>query len=107
MRILTFTSLFPDSTRRNFGVFIYQRMAHFARRPGNEVVVVAPVPYVPFWMPGKKAAQYRAIPAKEEFGGLTTFHPRYPFVPKFSMQVHGFLMFLGAYSTVKGVARDG
>lgn len=107
MRILTFTNLFPDSTRRNFGVFIYQRMAHFAQRPGNSVVVVTPVPYVPFWMPGKKATEYRAVPAKEQFGELTVYHPRYPFLPKISMQAHGLLMFLGSYQTVKRLVRDG
>lgn len=102
MRVLTFTSLFPDSTRPNFCIFIYQRMAHFARRSGNSVTVVAPVPYVPFWMPGKKAREYRAIPREERFGDLQVFHPRYPLLPKIGQSLHGLLMYLG----VKGLVRE-
>ena len=107
MRILTFTSLFPDSTRPNFGVFIYQRMTHVAKRPGNSVKVVAPVPYVPSWVPGKKAREYRAVPRQEEFGALTVFHPRYPFLPKMSAPLHGLLIFIGAYRTVRKLVQQG
>jgi teichuronic acid biosynthesis glycosyltransferase TuaC len=107
MRILTFTSLFPDSTRPNFCIFVYQRMAHVARRPGNAVTVVAPVPYVPFWIPGTKARQYRSIPKREQFGDLLVYHPRYPFLPKIAMPLHGFCMFLGVYALVRRLAKEG
>ena len=112
MRILTFTSLFPDSTRPNFGVFIYQRMLHVARRPGNTVQVVAPVPYVPGWVPGEKAREYRAVPRQEEFGGLTVYHPRYPFLPYASLPMigaplHGLLMFIGAIGVARRFAKQG
>jgi hypothetical protein len=43
MRILTFTSLFPNSLTPNFGIFVQQRISHFAGR-GNQVQVVAPIP---------------------------------------------------------------
>jgi teichuronic acid biosynthesis glycosyltransferase TuaC len=101
MRILTFTSLFPDSSRPNFGVFVYQRMAHVSRLPGNTITVVAPVPYMPSWVPGEKARKYRAVPANQRFGELLVYHPRYPLIPKVGLTLHGLLMFLGAYSTVR------
>jgi len=104
MRILTFTSLFPDSSRPNFGVFVYQRMAHVARLPGNAITVVAPVPYMPAWIPGQKARKYRAVPAQEKFGELLVYHPRYPLIPKVGLTLHGLLMFLGAYLTVRRLA---
>lgn len=106
MRILTFTSLFPDSTRSNFGIFVYQRMAHLARLPGNSVTVVAPVPYTPAWVPGKKAQEYRAVPKQERFGDLLVYHPRYPFLPKVSMTVHGLLMFIGSYALLRRLAKQ-
>lgn len=106
MRILTFTSLFPDSSRPNFGVFIYQRMAHVAKRAGNTVTVVAPVPYAPSWLPSKKAKQFRRVPRKEQFGNLVVYHPRYPLLPKIGLTVHGLLMFLGAYRTVRQLVRE-
>ena len=101
MQILTFTSLFPDSSRPNFGIFVYQRMAHVARLPGNSITVVAPVPYMPSWIPGTKARKYRAVPGEEKFGELVVYHPRYPLIPKVGLTLHGLLMFLGAYSTVR------
>jgi glycosyltransferase involved in cell wall biosynthesis len=107
MRIITFTSLFPDSTRPNFCVFVYQRMAHFARRPGNQVTVVAPVPYVPSWMPGKKARDYRSVPRFEQFGELKVYHPRYPFLPKVGIALHGFLMAIGAFARVRELVNQG
>ncbi len=107
MHILTFTSLFPDSTRPNWGIFIYQRMRHVAQRPGNTVTVVTPVPYVPFWVPGRKAHMYRSIPHREQFGGLTVYHPRYPFLPKVGMVLHGLLMFVGVYWLVRRLVGQG
>ena len=106
MNILTYTSLFPNCVQPVHGVFVYQRMAHFARRMGNKVVVVAPVPWVPPWIPNPKYAKVRKIPRKEQLGGLTVHHPRYLLIPKVSMAVHGFLMFLGSFPLVRKLARD-
>lgn len=47
MKILTYTSLFPNSAKPNLGIFIHQCVAHLAARPGNEVQVIAPIPYAP------------------------------------------------------------
>ncbi len=107
MRILTFTSIFPDNSRPTFGIFIYQRIAAVARIAGNTVIVVAPVPYVPSWLPGKKAKQLRAVPQEEHWGGLQVYHPRYPFLPKIGRPLHGLLMFIGTYGLVRRLARQG
>lgn len=88
------------------GVFVYQRMVHFASRPGNRVVVVAPVPWVPAWVANPKYAKIREIPSQEQFGGLTVFHPRYLLIPKISMAFHGLLMFLGSCRLVRKLAHS-
>jgi len=106
MRILTFSSLFPNATDKTFGVFIYQRMAHVHRRPGNQVCVVAPVPYFPSWL---RIARWRAlgqIPRIEEIGGLTIYHPRYLMLPRVSMYVQGLLIFLGSFLLVRKLHRQ-
>ena len=95
MRILTFTHLFPNQAQPLWGVFVYQRVLHLSKRPGNEIVVVAPVPYIPRWFPAK--SWYKDVPAKETFGGISLIHPRYPHVPKIAMPIHGLLQFLGCY----------
>src|SRR5262245_60043986 len=106
MRVLTYTSLFPDSTRPVHGIFIYQRMRHFVRRSGNSVTVIAPVPYVPSWVGGAKANAFRAIPEQEEFEGLTVYYPRYLFLPKVGMALHGLLMYLGSREILRRLADE-
>jgi teichuronic acid biosynthesis glycosyltransferase TuaC len=101
MRILTFTSLFPNAVQPWHGIFIYQRVAHLARRPGNSVTVVAPVPYAPSWIPSQRWRETSRIPRQEKFGDSEVFHPRYFLVPKISMLVHGLAMFRGSKDLVR------
>jgi teichuronic acid biosynthesis glycosyltransferase TuaC len=96
MRVLTFTSLFPNAVYPAHGIFIFQRMHHFARRPGNEVVAVAPVPYFPGFLKWSKWAGHARVPGEEVLGNMSVYHPRYPLAPNISMPFHGWLMFLGA-----------
>jgi len=105
MRILTFTSLFPNSLAPNYSIFLLQRIAHFARR-GNEVDVVSPVPYVPQVLSGMSKGHVASLPAKETISGLNVYHPRYPLLPKISMPLHGFLMSLGCYRLVRKLHRQ-
>ena len=96
MKILTYTSLYPNSANPNHGVFVAQRMAHLARRPGISVHVVAPVPFCPAWARIPEWQQFRCIPAQETINGVTVYHPRYLLVPKISMPLHGVAMYLGS-----------
>jgi teichuronic acid biosynthesis glycosyltransferase TuaC len=105
MRVLVFTSLFPNLRRPDFGIFICQRTAHLARRPGNFVRVVAPVPYFPGWFRSSRWSQYGALPRQQEIHGLTVFNPRYPLLPGL-MPLHGVLMFLGSCRLVSKLQRQ-
>ena len=106
MRILTFTSLFPTSVDPTYGIFIYQRSAHLAQRPGNEVVVVSPVPWIPKWLKLRRWRAASELPSQEEIGGLTVHHPRYLLLPKISMPFHALLMFLGSLARVRSLNRS-
>jgi glycosyltransferase involved in cell wall biosynthesis len=106
MKLLTYTSLFPNCAQPFHGVFVYQRMVHFARRPQNKVVVVSPMPWVPTWLSAPKYSFVRAVPDQEEIGGITVFHPRYLLIPKISMALHGLLMFLGSHRLVQKLQQD-
>ena len=101
MRILTFTSLFPNGRNPDFGIFIFQRTAHLARREGNAVEVIAPVPYVPTFLKGTARGSVASIPQTEEVGNLQVHHPRYLLAPKVSMPLHGLLMYAGCLGYVK------
>ncbi len=96
MKILTYTSLFPNATRPNLGIFVYQRVAHLAARTGNTVQVIAPVPYAPAWIKGKRWGEFRNVPEVEQIGALTVYHPRYFLLPRVSMPLHAWLMVRGS-----------
>src|SRR5208283_2121159 len=103
MRILTFTSLFPNPANPNFGIFVFQRTSHLAQRQGNSVEVVAPVPYAPRFLKGTARGSVAAIPSTAVVGNLRVHHPRYPLVPKVSMPLHGLLMYAGCMSRVRNL----
>lgn len=106
MKILTFTSLFPNGVQRELGVFVYQRTVHLAQLPGNEVEVVAPVPYFPSWIKIRRWNTYGQVPRNEIIGGLRSSHPRYPLLPGILMPLHGWLMFLGCLNHVRKLHRQ-
>jgi teichuronic acid biosynthesis glycosyltransferase TuaC len=105
MRVLTFTSLFPNAAEPLLGVFVAQRMAHFAKRPGNLVQVLAPVPYFPGWLPAATWGKWSRVPKREQIAGLEVYHPRYPFIPKMSV-LHGLSMYAASLSLASRLHRQ-
>src|SRR5690349_9314289 len=101
MRVLTFTTLFPNPEQPNLGVFVYQRMAAFAARPGNAVDVIAPIPYFPPWIPHTELQKFGRIPSSSRIGPMTVYHPRYPLLPNVSMALHARLMAVGCIRLVR------
>lgn len=96
LRVLTFTSLFPNSVVPSHGIFVYRRVAATARVAGLDDEIIAPIPYSPRWIRGERWNKLADVPASESISGLRVHHPRYPLLPKISMQMHGLLMYLGA-----------
>lgn len=101
MRVLTFTSLFPNASQPLLGIFVAKRMAAFARRPGNVVEVIAPVPYFPRWAVWSRRRVFARIPQEEIIGDLTVGHPRYWLLPKVSMALHGWIMYRGSLALAR------
>ena len=106
LRILTFTSLFPNSVDPSHGIFIYQRSVHLARRFGHEVVVISPVPYFPRWLKVNRWKVSTELPSQEDVKGLRVYHPRYFLLPKVFMPFHAFSMFLGSLLVAWRVHRE-
>jgi len=88
--------LFPNSEKPVQGIFVYQRTAHLSQRPGNQVLVIAPVPYFPSWLRWTRWKKEGQVRPQEKLGNLTVYHPRYLLLPKISMLFHGLLMFMGS-----------
>jgi teichuronic acid biosynthesis glycosyltransferase TuaC len=106
MRILTYSSILPNSQQPTQGIFTIQRLGALARRPGNHVDFVAPIPHIPRWLPTGAKSLYTKIPAKEIMDGLQIFHPHYALIPKVSMAWHGRLMYMGSLKIVEQLHRE-
>ena len=106
MKILVFTSLYPNVTFPNQGVFIRERMANFARWSGHEVRVIAPVPYFPSVLKGSSRWRYSQVPRREIQGDIEIFHPRYFLTPKVGMMFYGVFMFLSVLAEVIRLRRN-
>jgi teichuronic acid biosynthesis glycosyltransferase TuaC len=107
IRIVTFSTLFPNAIQPNHGIFVENRLRHLVAECDVVSRVVAPVP----WFPVRAAmfgqyADYARIPATEERHGLSILHPRYPLLPKVGMTVAPVLLFLASLPTLRRLARE-
>lgn len=103
MKILTFSTLFPNSEKPGHGIFVETRLRHLVGSGKVEARVVAPVPWFPSTNPrfGNYAKQAR-VPREELRHGLRVAHPRYPVLPKIGMNVAPLLL---AQSVKPAIAR--
>lgn len=105
MRILVFTSLYPNNIWPHHGVFVKERVTHFAKLDGCRVKVVAPIPYFPRVKLGWRW-RYSKVARQEIREGLEVCHPRYFITPKVGMSFYGLEMFLSVLRTIKEIRRD-
>ncbi|MCP3735451.1 glycosyltransferase [Sphingomonas sp. RP10(2022)] len=106
MKILVLSSLYPNDVARRHGIFIEHRVAHL-RGPGDEVRVVAPVPWFPSANPAfGRYADFARAPHAAERRGVPVTYPRYPVVPKVGMTAAPWLMAAALYPHIKGLRRD-
>ncbi|MBC7985904.1 MAG: glycosyltransferase family 4 protein, partial [Sphingomonadaceae bacterium] len=83
LRVLTLSTLFPDSTRPVFGGFVERQTRGLVAREAVEVEVVAPIG-VPPW-PLRLHPHYRrlaGVPARERWKGLSVHRPRFAVLPR-------------------------
>ena len=100
MKVLVFTSLFPNNVWRNQGIFVKERISEIARLGRCEMKVVAPVPFYPPIKFGWRAAYNRVI-RKELVDNLEVCHPRYFMIPKIGMILQGWMMFVSLIPFIK------
>jgi len=88
MKILTFSTLFPNAEKPGHGIFVETRLRHLVASGQVEARVVAPVPWFPLKHPrfGTYSAYARA-PRTEVRSGVTVLHPRYPVLPRIGMNI--------------------
>ncbi|WP_425407852.1 glycosyltransferase [Hyphococcus sp.] len=87
MRILLFSTLFPNAAMPAHGVFVANRLEAYRKKYNAEIKVVAPVPWFPFRHRAFGAyADWARVPAREQRGDVEVLHPRYLVPPKTAMR---------------------
>ena len=87
IRILTITTLYPNSQQPAHGIFVENRLRWLTRDGRVKASVIAPVPWAPPIVPNPEFFKLRAVPRKESRNGFTVYHPRYMVLPKVGMNV--------------------
>ncbi len=97
MRVLTFTTLYPNAAQPQHGVFVENRLRKLVASGAVEARVLAPVPWFPFASPrfGRYAVFARA-PRAETRHGIAIDHPRYLVIPKIGMTLAPGLLYRSA-----------
>jgi teichuronic acid biosynthesis glycosyltransferase TuaC len=106
IRLITFSTLYPNTAQPNHGVFVENRLRHLIA--SGEVVsrVVAPVPYFPFSSARfGHYAEFAQVPTWEERHGLTINHPRYILIPKVGMNMTPHLLAWAALPAVRAAIK--
>jgi teichuronic acid biosynthesis glycosyltransferase TuaC len=94
LRLLTFSTLFPNAARPNHGIFVENRLRHLIGSGHATSLVIAPVPWFPSQSPRfADWARHAAAPAKETRHGIAIRHPRYPVIPKVGMSIAPWLLY--------------
>jgi glycosyltransferase involved in cell wall biosynthesis len=108
MKLLTFSTLFPNKQQPSHGIFVETRLRYLLASKQLESRVVAPVP----WFPFKHArfgvyATYAQVPPSEVRHGVQVSHPRYPVIPKVGMTAAPALLANAIKSTIARTIDEG
>jgi teichuronic acid biosynthesis glycosyltransferase TuaC len=82
LRVLTLSTLFPDASRPNFGVFVERQTLALAARDDVALEVAAPIGLPPW--PLSLHPHYRprrSLPRREQWHGLDVHRPIFPILP--------------------------
>ncbi len=80
--ILTLSTLFPNATKPNFGIFVERQTAGLAKRDDFDVTVINPLG-IPPW-PLHNLSRYndlKALPYHENWRGLNIYRPHFTLIP--------------------------
>jgi glycosyltransferase involved in cell wall biosynthesis len=108
IRLLTFTTLYPNAMQPHHGIFVEQRLRHLLAGGGVESRVLAPVPWFPVAAPlFGRYGKYARIPRLEQRDGIEVRHPRYPLIPKVGMSVAPVLLAHAVAPAVRQLIDEG
>lgn len=91
VKILTFSTLFPNAAKPHHGIFTETTLRHQLATGEVQAKVIAPVPWFPFSHDifGEYGV-FSKVPTVETRVGVQVFHPRYAALPKINMYLAPF-----------------
>ncbi len=108
LKILSFSTLFPNAAQPRHGIFLEHRLAHLARAGALSIRHVAPVPYFPSGHPRfGRYAQFARVPDADVRAGLAVTYPRFPLLPKLSMSAAPWLLAAAMLRHLRRIRRAG
>lgn len=108
MKILTFSTLFPNTEKPGHGIFVETRLRHLVASGQVESRVVAPIGWFPLKHPRfGDYAKLARVPKSEVRHGLQVEHPRYPVLPKIGMNVAPLLLAQAARPRIARMIDEG
>lgn len=103
MRVLTFSTLYPNVAQPSHGIFVENRLRHLVASGQVQSRVIAPVPWFPFSHARfGDYARYAKVPKEEQRHGIVITHPRYPLIPKIGMSLTPWFMAQAFLAELKG-----
>jgi glycosyltransferase involved in cell wall biosynthesis len=107
LRVLTFTTLYPNAEKPNHGIFVENRLRQTLARHDMQATVLAPVPYFPFTSSAfGEYARFARVPRREERHGIAVHHPRYFLLPKVGMTSAASFLYRGALAACRALGLD-
>ena len=108
IKLLTFTSLYPNNKMPQLGVFVENRLVNLVKDSDVESKVVSPVPWFPFnQYITKEYARYKNVTYHDVRNGIEIIHPRYFHIPFIGMNIQAIFMALSVYPKLKKIIHDG
>jgi glycosyltransferase involved in cell wall biosynthesis len=102
MRIVTFSSLFPNPVQPGLGLFVAERLRQLLGSGAVEARIVAPVPWFPSTQPRfGKYAEFAKVPARSTWEGLPVLHPKHAIIPGPGWYLTPWWMALSAASSLR------
>jgi len=102
MRVLTFTTLYPNAVQPRHGIFVEHRIRQLVLSGQATVRVIAPVPWLPgAWPILGRHAVLAHVQRRELRDGIEIRHPRFLAIPKLTSWLNPLTMAFGALPEIR------
>jgi glycosyltransferase involved in cell wall biosynthesis len=108
LRVLLFSTLYPNSVQPSHGIFVQTRLRHLLASGEVEARVIAPVPWFPSTHPRfGEYASFAAVPRQEQRLGVDLRHPRFVRLPKVGMSTAPFTLAASGLAAARRLQAEG